>query len=290
MELSDSDSIDHAFPYPVNITRDDFAKPGVFDADAFLHKNHRYTSLDSLLADLTLLSKSLNQDLLDLVNEEYTNFIKLGQSIGQCSELIDNTAVEVGRFKAVVEQVAGDFATSAAATHRVLEHKRQLNLLKNKAKLILLLHEQCTSFETLLALDVANTSSRHLQAKLATLATLYLSVTKIFSMLMQATGHGALSVVPSMASVSLEPKKGALNGASSAALVSLADDAICVFFDKVVKSKVVLMKFEFKLYLDELMKLAKTRPHDYDGLVLQLLQIYRVTGKSSDAVKLLQKK
>lgn len=244
------------FPYPLTITRDGFADDLLFDPDTFLYTNHRFTSLDSLIDDLSTLSKTLNQDLLDLVNEEYTNFIQLGQSIGGCLEQINNISLDMSRFSGVLDQSLGDFTSLSATADSALLHKKRLNLLKNKIKLILLVHEQCTSFDTLLGLDVGDTSPDRLVAKLSTLATLYLSVTKIFSVLMEAS----------------------------------VDDELCVFYEKVVKTKVVSMKFEFKLYMDELMGISKKDPAAYGTLILQLLHVYRVTGHSSDALLLLHKK
>lgn len=244
------------FPYPLNITRNGFADDANFDPDTFLYENHRFTSLDSLISDLKGLSKTLNQDLLDLVNEEYASFIRLGQSIGGCLEQINNISLEVGKFDGLVDQSLKDFTVSSSTTEKALEHKKRLNLLKNKIKLILLLQEQCTSFETLLGLDVGDVQPERLVAKLSTLATLYLSVTKIFAVLMESS----------------------------------TEDELGVLFDKVVKTKVVSLKFEFKLYLDELMAVARADTKSYGALLLQLLHVYRVTGHSPSALPQLHKK
>lgn len=244
------------FPYPLSISRNEFVDDPNFDPDTFLYTNHRFTSLDSLISDLKSLSKTLNQDLLDLVNEEYTNFIQLGQSIGGCLEKINYISLDVSKFNNIVDQSLADFTTSSGTAEVALGHKKRLNLLKNKIKLILLLHEQCTSFETLLGLDVGDVKPERLVAKLSTVATLYLSVTKIFSVLMESSEK----------------------------------EETCAFFEKVVKTKVMSLKFEFKLYLDELMDIARPDPKAYGSLILQLLHVYRVTGHSSDILSLLHKR
>lgn len=234
-----------AFPFPLTITRDDFSVGSLFDPDTFLYTKHRFTPLDSLLSDLTDLSQSLNQELLDLVNNEYTNFIRLGQSIEGCMELMSNISLDVSKFNTTLTHALDDFCASSDTTASVLLHKKRLNLVKNKIKLMLLLNEQCTSFNTLLALDVGDVEEERLVTKVSTLATLYLSVTKIFTVLMESVD---------------------------------ATDEICVFFDKVVKPKVVTLKHEFKLYLDELFALGTGNSAVYGNLLLQLLHIYRVTG------------
>lgn len=246
-----------SFPFPLTITRDDFSIGSQFNPDTFLYTKHRFTPLDSLLADLSELSKNLNQELLDLVNNEYTNFIQLGQSIEGCMELMSNISLDVSRFNTTLTHALDDFSASSTTAETVLLHKKRLNLMKNKIKLILLLNEQCTSFNTLLALDVGDVKAERLLTKLTTLATLYLSVTKIFTVLMESVDSG---------------------------------DEVCLFFDKVVKPKVVTLKHEFKLYLDELYVLGSSDSAQYGQLLLQLLHIYRVTGLESAAGSAVLKK
>lgn len=176
-------------------------------------------------------------------------------SIDGCLEQINNISLDVGQFNGLVHQSLDDFTTSSAIAEKALLHKKRLNVLKNKIKLTMLLHEQCTSFETLLGLDVGNVKPPHLVAKLTTLATLYLSVTKIFAVLMESE-----------------------------------EDAQSVFFEKQVKTKVMSLKFEFKLYLDELLAVARTNPEAYGTLTLRLLHVYQVTGHSSDALAVLHKR
>lgn len=255
MEFSILNGIDE-FPYPLTITRSSFADNPDFDPDTFLYTNHRFTALDSLITDLSTLSRTLNQDLLDLVNDEYSKFIQLGMSIDGCLEQINNISLDVGRFNGLLDQSLDDFTTSSTIADKALIHKKRLNVLKNKIKLIMLLHEQCTSFETLLGLEVGNVKPDHLMAKLTTLATLYLSVTKIFAVLMESSD----------------------------------DEDQSVFFEKLVKTEVVSLKFEFKLYLDEVLAIARADPITYGPLTLRLLHVYQVTGHSSDALAVLHKR
>lgn len=281
MELSPG--VEENFPYPLSITRDAFAENTEFDPDAFLFKNHRYTSLESLLADLSDLSKALNRDLLDLVNDEYSNFIQLGQSISCGLELIDNVAYEVGKFNKSVDQTVSSLTSSSATAHYALKHKKRLNILKNKTKLIILLHEQCASFETLLGLDVDQSSIQELLGKLNTLATLYFSVIKIFLVLMEANNvldgatsknDRATSDVSTLSHINEHISNSSLPSSSAVA----NGEESCGFFDRSIKTKVVTIKFEFKLYMNELTTFAKKDPKKYSSLLLLLLQISRITG------------
>lgn len=281
MELSPG--VEESFPYPLSITRDAFAENADFDPDYFLFKNHRFTSLETLLTDLSDLSKALNRDLLDLVNDEYSNFIQLGQSISCGLELIDNVTQEVGKFNKSVDQTVTSLSLSSTTAHYVLKHKKRLNILKNKTKLILLLHEQCASFETLLGLDVDQGATEDLLDKLNTLATLYFSVIKIFSVLMEAntildganaSNSKASTAISALSNLNERISAGPLPSPSSVT----GSEYMCGFFDKSIKTRVVSIKFEFKLYMTELTTLAKKDTKKYSSLLLQLLQISRITG------------
>lgn len=236
------------FVYPAFIARDDFADKADFDPDSFLYDNHRFTSLDSLHKDLQHLSQSLNQNLLDLVNNEYSLFIQLGQSISGCLDLIDNISLDVRKFDQQLRSAKVNLTESSAAAERALQHKRRLNVLKNKAKLILLLNELCLSFEMLLGLEIGELSPEQLKPKLSTLATLYLSATKIFAILTESNG----------------------------------DEKSCVFFDKVLKTKLLSLQLEYKAYIHETLKRVKAEPKDYSHVIMMLLHCKRIVGSLSD--------
>lgn len=236
------------FVYPAIITRDDFADNPDFDPDSFLYDNHRFTSLDSLLRDLKSLSQTLNQDLLDLVNSEYTSFIQLGQSIGGCLDLINNISLDVGKFNQQLQFSKKNLTDSSVTAKRALQQKERLNVLKNKAKLILLLNEQCSSFETLLGLDIGELSSERLKPKLSTLTTLYLSATKIYAILNESK-----------------------------------EDEGCVFFEKNLKTRLLSLQLEFKAYIKETLDTVKTKPSGYEDVIMSLLHCQRIVGNVSEA-------
>lgn len=275
-----SPGVEESFPYPLSITRDAFADNDEFDPDNFLFSFHRFTSLETLLSDLSDLSKALNLDLLNLVNNEYANFIQLGQSISCGLELIDSVSHDVAKFNKSVEQTVDELRNSSYSAALVLKHKKRLNILKNKIKLIILLHEQCTSFEVLLGLDADQTSPQELVNKVNTLATLYFSVVKIYSVLVEAN-HVTDSAGPKNggdSSIQYSPND--LQSVPSPLSNKNSSEEICGPFEKTVKMKVVSLKFEFKLYMNELQAFAKKDPKKYSDLLLLLLQISRITGQT----------
>lgn len=272
--------VEESFPYPLSITRDAFADNNDFDPDNFLFSNHRFTSLETLLSDLSDLSKALNLDLLDLVNNEYANFIQLGQSISCGLELIDSVSHDVSKFNKSVELTVDDLTASSISAASVLRHKKRLNLLKNKIKLIILLHEQCTSFEVLLGLDADQTSPQEMVNKVNTLATLYFSVVKIYSVLMEADHVFESNGPTSLGDENIQSNPQGLRSAVINTSNNTSSEEIHGSFEKTVKTKVVSLKFEFKLYMNELQTFAKKDPSKYSDLLLLLLQISRITGQT----------
>lgn len=278
MEISPG--VEETFPYPLSITRDAFADNNEFDPDDFLFSYHRFTSLETLLSDLSDLSKALNLDLLDLVNNEYANFIQLGQSISCGLELIDNVSHDVAKFNKSVKQTVDDLTASSCSAASVLKHKKRLNLLKNRIKLIILLHEQCTSFEVLLGLDADQTSPLDMLNKVNTLATLYFSVVKIYSVLMEANHANESVGSNNFQNKTIQSNSQDLHSTGIISSDNTPSEDICGSFEKSVRTKVVSLNFEFKLYMNELQAFAKKNTTEYSDLLLLLLQISRITGQS----------
>lgn len=88
-------------PYPTSIIQTDFKN---FDSDSheidlFLYKNYRFSSIDSIIKELTELSTNLNQNLLDLVNDDYHDFIDLGKSINDGLDLINAIVEDLKNFE-----------------------------------------------------------------------------------------------------------------------------------------------------------------------------------------------
>lgn len=245
------------FPYPVTISREDFqgeklSSQDEFDVDEYLYKNHRFTSIDSLIKDLQNLSKGLNQELLDLVNDDYNDFIELGKSINGGLELINGIKMDLKNFNQELITTSNNFTVSQETLTYSLDKKKQLIQLKTKIKLLLLLNDQIDNFETLLNFDIdsehSNTSNEKMKSNLKNLTTLYLSFSK-------------LNDVLSMHSI--------------------------IFVENNLKQRVSSLKFEFKSYLDELLtKVLRQDNSDSKNLLLfDLMNIYRIIGHESDFIK-----
>lgn len=249
---------DEAFPYPVTISREEFQlelNSGAFEVDDFLYKNHRFTSIDTLIKDLSDLSTSLNKELLNLVNNDYNDFIKLGKSINGGLQLIQDVQIDLQKFSGTLSLTRKNFKASDDVVGNALQRKQQLVELKSKVKLCLLLNDYVNNFEHLLNLDVLNCETDKLVAKLKNLTSLYLSFSKLFAL-----------------------------------LAADERDEHIGFINKNLKVRIMSLKFEFKGYLDELLvKFNATRSQNHD-IILELLNIYKITGHESDFLSIVHRK
>lgn len=252
------------FPYPITISREDFQGENDlkleaqddFKVDEYLYQNHRFTSIDSLIKDLSTLSKSLNQELLDLVNNDYNDFIELGKSIHGGLELINNIKMDLKNFNQELISTNNNFTISQETLNYSLNKKKQLINLKTKIKLLLLLNDQIDNFETLLNFDIdsenSNISNDKTSSNLKNLTTLYLSFSKLNNLL----------------------SKDSIN-----------------FVENNLKQRVSSLKFEYKAYLDELLTriLHQQSSDAKNTLLFDLMNIYRIIGHESDFIKISKK-
>lgn len=240
------------FPYPVTIAREDFQNDdsSEFVPDHFLYENHRFTQIQPLILDLTTLSKNLNQELLDLVNNDYNDFIRLGKSIDGSLELINNILVSVNNFGLDLHQSRANFVDSLDLVRSSLGYKKRMEALKTKIKLSLLLNDSISNFEVLLNYEVSENAPNYHQLvvdKLRNLTSLFLSFTNLYSLLTQDENTEAILFVSNM------------------------------------KVKILSLKFEFKAYMDEVLEAHLKADHGRNGdVMLALLNVYKVTGHEAD--------
>jgi len=107
---------DEDFPFPKKITRETFlndlqidpSNPAQsilrinevkFNVDQFLFEHYRFTSLEDLQTELTSLLKELDQELFNLVNNDYFDFINLGKSLEGGETLVDRLRVDVSKYR-----------------------------------------------------------------------------------------------------------------------------------------------------------------------------------------------
>ncbi|KAK5080027.1 hypothetical protein LTR70_009037 [Exophiala xenobiotica] len=105
----DSDSAsdtDTPLPFPKPLDRTAFLSP-TFTAASFLSTlQNRFQTLEDLQSELQDLLRSLNRDLLDLVNDNYADFVDVGARLRGGEERIEEVRVGLLGFRGDVGSVA----------------------------------------------------------------------------------------------------------------------------------------------------------------------------------------
>lgn len=118
-DSSGSDLDDDNLPYPKPLQRSAFLTPK-FDPATFLSTLHnRHQTLEDLRAELRSRSQELNKELLDLVNENYQDFLSLGQSLKGGDEKVEEVRVGMLGFRRDIEGLR----------NRVVERKEDVGTL-----------------------------------------------------------------------------------------------------------------------------------------------------------------
>lgn len=266
MEIASDDS---TLPFALGVARGDFSEDTAFDPDTYLSEKHRFTALDTLGSDLSALSGSLNAELLDLVNAEHASFVKLGQLISGCVDLLDHVRESVAGFSSNVSTTRDHLVDLRRVADVALAHKQKLTLVKNKARLLLLLNEQCSSFETELGLEPESHDCAALTQKLSSLLVLYLSVTQIAGVV----GSENTELDPTTLDASL----------------SSSTDHMLVF-QRQLAAKVAVLQKEFVAYVREFLVRSMAETTKYGSLIVMILRFYEVTGRTAEALEVLNRR
>lgn len=107
LKFGDDDSSDDNLPYPKPLTRASFLTPD-FDPTTFLSTlRNRHQTLEDLRTELRTRSQDLTKELLDLVNEDYQDFLSLGSSLRGGDEKVEEVRLGLLGFKREVEALRG---------------------------------------------------------------------------------------------------------------------------------------------------------------------------------------
>jgi len=164
-----------AFPIPISIVKTNFKQFDSSKIDEFLFSNHRYTSIDVLIKELSQLSLSLNQTLLDLVNHDYNDFISLGKSINNSHDIIYNILNDVSNFKTELMSISSTFDETIDQIDNILTQRKVIIKIKTLTKISVMLNYQIENFE--------NALEKSVDYSLKQLTGFYLSITNLFNFL-----------------------------------------------------------------------------------------------------------
>lgn len=98
-----------------------------FDPTIFLSTLHnRFQTLEDLRTELRTRSQDLNKELLDLVNENYQDFLSLGSSLKGGDEKIEEVRLGLLAFKREVQGLRGKVEDKKVDVGRLIEEKKSI--------------------------------------------------------------------------------------------------------------------------------------------------------------------
>ncbi|KAJ6131885.1 COG complex component COG2 [Penicillium samsonianum] len=124
--VSDFDEDPSGLPFPEPLSRTSFLAPD-FDPATFLSSlTNRHQSLEDLRQELRGLEQFLNKELLDLVNENYQDFLSLGSALRGGEEKVEGVKVGVLSFQRDVKAIRDKVEARRQEVEELLNEKRRL--------------------------------------------------------------------------------------------------------------------------------------------------------------------
>lgn len=122
---NESDDID-TLPYPAELSRTAFLAND-FDPSEYLSTlRNRHQTLEDLRSDLRQRSQLVSQELLDLVNGNYEEFLSLGGDLKGGSEKVESVRVRVLGFEREVQGVRKAVVEREEAVAGLLKEKKEI--------------------------------------------------------------------------------------------------------------------------------------------------------------------
>lgn len=268
------------FPYPTSIIQTDFKN---FDSDSheidlFLYKNYRFSSIDSIIKELTELSTNLNQNLLDLVNDDYHDFIDLGKSINDGLDLINAIVEDLKNFEIELVNYYKKFLDLDNRLYQILQNRKFLNNLKTCIKLNLILHDQITEFDNCMNNQIQEENNIQGLNQLKTLTSLYLSINNIEIFLNKFIQLGNIDDVNNSIDNNDHDNNNGNHRVNSP------------FHDNYINNKIASIKLEFKSYLDQLIRKELKKKARNSQIMIELLNIYKLIGEEKSVMSIISSK
>ncbi|KEF63657.1 uncharacterized protein A1O9_01635 [Exophiala aquamarina CBS 119918] len=146
-DLSDADNDSSTLPFPKPLDRSAFLAPD-FDATAFLSSlSHRFQTLEDLQSELRELSQTLNKELVDLVNDNYHDFLSLGATLSGGEEKIEEIRVGLLGFQRDVKSVRDRVDERREEARLLLQKKRALRQETGVGRALLEIAERLDELE-----------------------------------------------------------------------------------------------------------------------------------------------
>ncbi|KAI5289363.1 hypothetical protein KEM54_004009 [Ascosphaera aggregata] len=113
-------------PFPQPISRSAFSSSSFSPSTFLSNLSDRHQTLSDLQSELRELSRSLNAELLDLVNENYVSFLHLGTSLHGGDEKVEEVRLGVLGFQKDVKGIRAEVDERAEKMRVLLEEKKMI--------------------------------------------------------------------------------------------------------------------------------------------------------------------
>jgi hypothetical protein len=134
------------------LTRESFLTPD-FDAAEFLSNlSTRFQTLEDLQTELRELSQLLNKELVDLVNDNYQDFLTLGGTLRGGDDKVEDIRVGLIGFQRDVAGLKSKLDARREEVRALLEEKRSVMKEAEKGRMLLDIAERLNELEEQLGL------------------------------------------------------------------------------------------------------------------------------------------
>lgn len=148
-KFDSDDDLDDDLPYPQPLPRASFLQPN-FDPSAYLSeyiKQNRHQTLSDLRQELRSRSQALQQELLELVNNEYQAFLNLGRDLKGGEEKVEGVRVGLLGFVNGVNVVKAGVKRRKDEVERLVVEREEIAKEAEKARTLVEVHERIEGLE-----------------------------------------------------------------------------------------------------------------------------------------------
>jgi len=152
---------DSSLPFPKPLARSSFLAPD-FDPTTFLSSlSNRFQTLEDLQNELRTLSQALNKELLDLVNDNYQDFLSLGSTLSGGEEKVEEVRVGLLGFQRDLSLIRSKVDSRRDDVAKLLEDKRRLKQEIKLGRVLLEIAERIDDLEAHLMIGEAGRRRSH---------------------------------------------------------------------------------------------------------------------------------
>lgn len=134
---SDLDDDTSGLPFPEPLSRSSFLAPDFDPAKYLSSLTNRHQSLEDLRQELRDLDQLLSRELLDLVNENYQDFLSLGIALQGGEEKVEQVRVGLLTFQRDVQSIRDKVDARYREVEQLVEEKKRLRKNANVGRALL---------------------------------------------------------------------------------------------------------------------------------------------------------